>query len=179
MHFNHLQNRALLLESAKEMENLPAQSHILEPFPTFSIMQALKMFIHLLSVQGENNKCCMAPLQRQKCHVFEECCHCGAPRIHSRPPSRTSKVTLRREKMPACLFEALLLHIYDWIWGKTQSSNTTKNKTQSASFLDVGACLMLAGLHGHGKKITGTLTCYLWWCRELAPYSWALMFQSK
>lgn len=40
------------------------------------------------------------------------------PRIHSRPPTRTSKVTLRREEMPACLIEALLLHIYVWIWGE-------------------------------------------------------------
>lgn len=92
--------------------------------------------------------------KRQKCHVSEERWHRAAPRIHSRPPSRTSKVTVRREEMPACLLEALLLHIYDWIWGKTHSSNATtkKKKLKAPPFWMWGPVWRLQGCTVMEKK---------------------------
>lgn len=58
------------------------------------LLCASKIFIHPLSSQGENNEFCMASLKRQKCQVYEESWHCGAPQNPLQTPHKETRLKL-------------------------------------------------------------------------------------
>lgn len=152
---NPLLYLALLLQNEKVRKMFRAQSHIWERILAFSYMYPSKIFIHLLSLRGENNEFYIASLQRHKCHVFEECQHCSAPQNLLQTPYKNLIWSCFERREDACLPVSSWFSYSIFMYGfrvKTHS-NTKNSQTQKNPFFGgVQTCLVLAGLHCHGKK---------------------------
>lgn len=119
------------------------------------------IFIYLLPLQGENK-------ETKKLHGFSPktkvpglwrrlALYCPPESTSDPPQGILSEVTLRREEMPACLIEALRLHIHVLIGGGDFTHQTQqKVECEALPFLNIEACL-----------VVGTPLRSVLWFREL------------
>lgn len=150
VHLNHLTYRSIVVCALL----LVGSSTELKQFLCSPCRSASKyVSIHCLCRVKTIN--CVWFLSKDKSQVCEEGWHCGAPQNPLQTPRKEPRLKLLwRVEMPACLIEALLLHIHVWISGEDsliKHSKKSNSKRQKPSFLYMGTCLMFAGVHCHEK----------------------------
>lgn len=129
---NPLLYLALLLQNEKVRKMFQHKATFWSKSSLFLTCILQKIFIHLLSLQGENNEFYIASLQRPKCHVFEEFQHCSAPQNLLQTPYKNLIWSCFERREDACLPVSSWFSYSIFMYGfrvKTHS-NTKNSQTQ-------------------------------------------------